>query len=507
MFNMEVIERFLPFVSAEYKTKEYHLLGLDRYAKSLVKSSVASFLAFFVLLWLIKTYVNLSDYWLFFVLMFFSQLLHVVTPLFYIYCRRRHINPYFSIRALNVSAFFHGISWASPLFFLSDHSDHSDHSVLITTITVFAMATCCLSVVYAAYSRIDFYCFQMPAVFLLTMSFPNTPLQDLVIAGALLFLTTAYLHQHIFSIVSNELISQVELKKATEKLEENLTTIKDKHNALVSTQQQLVQAEKMSGLGILVAGVAHEINNPTHFTYLASQNVKKSVSHLKEFLFQMADDNSDDAMMGELSQYFDGILDQMSLIESGTIRLKNTVDSLQRFSRLDQERYTKVCPDDELALTYGLVYSQYKDKVQFSLNALATNERCYCYPDALHQVFMNLMVNACHAILDKRIPHAANGRLSIETDVVQMDCRLWWQAKFVDNGVGMDQAVINAVFQPFFTTKEVGKGTGLGLSVSYGVIQKHYGHIIVDSALGEGSTFTIRIPFVQSLAEFAELKQ
>ncbi|HEX4869897.1 MAG TPA: 7TM diverse intracellular signaling domain-containing protein [Moraxellaceae bacterium] len=281
----------------------------------------------------------------------------------------------------------------------------------------------------------------------------------------------------------------------TQDLLATLRTVSEKHEAMVAMQQQLVQAEKMSSLGTLVAGVAHEINNPANFTRLAADNVGRDVQRLREFLLGLSDGDSDPALIAELNERFARIEAQLALVHDGADRLALIVRDLQSFSRVGDSEAQVAAPDDGLEATLNLVRAQYGDRIAISLTRANPDARGPCHPAALNQVFMNLAVNACQAILEKAARADARerpaGRLHIAT---RLDAHGDWIAEFHDDGVGMDAATQGRIFEPFFTTKEVGTGTGLGLSVSYGIVRRHGGDIQVSSAPGEGSRFVVRLP-------------
>lgn len=281
----------------------------------------------------------------------------------------------------------------------------------------------------------------------------------------------------------------------TQDLLVSLRTVNEKHEALVATQEQLVQAEKMSSLGALVAGVAHEINNPANFTRLAAENVQRDIQRLQEFLKGLSDADSDPELLAEIDGRFARIERQLSLVHDGSYRLTHIVRDLRRFSRLDDAEAQFAAPDEGLEATLNLVRAQYGDRVAIELEREHPEASGLCSPAALNQVFMNLAVNACQAILLKHRDESGRtlplGRLRVRTRL-QADGR--WVAEFEDDGIGMDAATQGRVFEPFFTTKDVGEGTGLGLSVSYGVIRRHGGSISVRSTPGAGSCFRIELP-------------
>ncbi len=277
----------------------------------------------------------------------------------------------------------------------------------------------------------------------------------------------------------------------------SLRAVNEKHAALMAAQQQLVQSEKMSSLGGLVAGVAHEINNPANFTRLAAENLERDILRLQDFLQSLTDENSDPELLAILEQRFKKLDQQLSLIHDGTRRLSMIVGDLRSFSRLDESETQIARPGDGLAATLNLVRAQYGDSISIRLQQDNPEAAGLCYPAALNQVFMNLAVNACHAIAERA---KEEGRTLVPLGTLLVQTRLdgeagdYWLAEFHDDGHGMDEKTRQRIFEPFFTTKDVGSGTGLGLSVSYGIVRKHEGEITVQSTPGQGSCFCIRLP-------------
>lgn len=297
---------------------------------------------------------------------------------------------------------------------------------------------------------------------------------------------------------------EFKVHERTQDLLKSLRAVNEKHEALMEAQQQLVQAEKMSSLGGLVAGVAHEINNPANFTRLAAENLERDILRLQEFLHGLTDDDSDPGLITDLNARFSRLEEQLALVHDGTRRLTHIVSDLRSFSRLDESEAQVARPDEGLAATLNLVRAQYGDHLDIVLQQDTPEAAGFCYPAALNQVFMNLAVNACQAILERarrenRLVSPA-GSLQVHTGLEMRDGRPWWQAVFTDDGTGMDVATQSRIFEPFFTTKDVGSGTGLGLSVSYGIIQKHAGDITLTSTPGIGSRFCVQIPLAPEAA-------
>lgn len=264
------------------------------------------------------------------------------------------------------------------------------------------------------------------------------------------------------------------VRERTEALSQANRTLESAYQELRATEAQLVQSEKMASLGQLVAGIAHELNNPISFVYANTHYLRKALDELKGQFQRREEDLRAEALFRRLEDLLEGC-------RHGAERAKQIVTDLRTFSRLDEAEFKPADLHEGIESTLTLLSHRLKDRI--------TVHREYgeippieCYPGPLNQVFMNLLANAAEAIQGK-------GDIWIQTerdgDEVVISIR--------DNGVGIPEAHSDKLFTPFFTTKEVGRGTGLGLSVTYGIIQKHGGQISVESKVGEGSTFTVRL--------------
>jgi signal transduction histidine kinase len=257
-------------------------------------------------------------------------------------------------------------------------------------------------------------------------------------------------------------------------LNENLEArVEERTEELRRTQAQLVQNEKMVSLGQLVAGVAHELNNPIGFVHANLQLMEGYVGKLL------------DKVPGEDSQVArarDALTKLFRRSREGTQRVKQIVADLRAFSRLDQAEVQRVDLHEGIDRTLSLMETRLKDHM--------TVEKDYgdlpevrCYAGQLNQVFMNVLMNACDAV-------DGHGAIRIKTRPTEGGVCL----EFSDDGPGIPPEIQNRLFEPFFTTKEVGKGTGLGLSLSHGIVQRHGGSIRVESEPGQGATFVIDLP-------------
>ncbi|MGD2086776.1 MAG: two-component regulator propeller domain-containing protein [Candidatus Aminicenantes bacterium] len=270
--------------------------------------------------------------------------------------------------------------------------------------------------------------------------------------------------------------------------------VEERTKELKNIQSQLVQSEKMAGLGLLVAGVAHEINNPSSFVHTSAYNLKKDIEKLKTFLIELAGDDADKEILDAFDEKFNVLFNHLASIKEGTSRISKTVSDLSTFSRLEKEEMKPIKLLEGLKITLNLVKTQYKDKVDFVTDFQSDSE-IEGIAAELNQVFMNLLVNACHAILEKQkiTGEEIMGTLIIKT----MQEKEHAVIRFQDTGVGMSEEVKQKMFDPFFTTRTVGEGIGLGLFISYEIIRKHKGRFEVESMEDKGTTVTIYLPLTE----------
>jgi len=262
-----------------------------------------------------------------------------------------------------------------------------------------------------------------------------------------------------------------EIAKLNETLE---ARVEERTVELRDTQAQLVQAEKMKSLGQLVAGVAHELNNPIGF-------VHANLQLLDEYIDKLIEGQRSESDTGRIQEAIGRLLKRS---REGTERVKKIVQDLRTFSRMDQAEVQVVDLHEEIDRTLALMEPRLKNNIRV-VRDYGDLPRVRCNPGQLNQVFLNLLINACDAI-------GKDGEIHVRTRPAANGVRL----EFGDDGPGIPLEIQSRIFDPFFTTKPVGVGTGLGLSLSHGIIERHGGRISVRSQPGQGATFTIELPLV-----------
>ncbi|MGB8689370.1 MAG: ATP-binding protein, partial [Microcoleus sp.] len=309
-----------------------------------------------------------------------------------------------------------------------------------------------------------------------------------------------------------------ELKTSEAQLREKATQLEVTLSELRSTQTQLIQTEKMSSLGQLVAGVAHEINNPINFIY---GNVIHASDYSSDLLglidlYQQSYPNPTPEIVAKTEDIDICFIqeDLPKLLQSmrvGVERVRNIVLSLRNFSRLDEADMKPVDVHSGIESTLLILQHRLKNNADGSgiqvIKDYGELPKVNCYASGLNQVFMNVLSNAIYAVelgvglhekaakLENPLSQIFEPKIQIRTEVCDKN---FVRICIADNGPGMTEEVRSRIFDPFFTTKAVGQGTGLGLSISYQiVVEKHGGKLMCVSAPGEGAEFIIEIPVKQ----------
>jgi PAS domain S-box-containing protein len=309
------------------------------------------------------------------------------------------------------------------------------------------------------------------------------------------------------------------IRQSEAQLREKATQLEQALHELQETQTQLIQTEKMSSLGLLVAGIAHEINNPVSFIYgniphatQYTQDLLRLVNLYRQYYPNCAPEIQAEEKAIDLNFLSEDLPKLMHSMQMGAERIRQIVLSLRNFSRLDKAASEPV--DVHQGIDNTLLLLQHRLKAKAGLPKIEVIKEygelplVECYAGQLNQVFMNILSNGIDALEERRqnadsslLIHSANGTAEASTPAPQI--RISTQLKddntvlvrIADNGPGMTPQVQQQIFDPFFTTKAVGQGTGLGLSISYQIIvDKHGGQLKCNSTPGEGTEFWLELP-------------
>ncbi len=280
------------------------------------------------------------------------------------------------------------------------------------------------------------------------------------------------------------------VEERTQELQKILQDLKE-------TQGQLIQSEKMSSLGQMVAGIAHEINNPVNFIYGNIQCISEYIQDLFSLVSLYQEQYSDSICVIEerIEQIDLNFINQdlplvLSSMKIGAERIREIILCLRNFSRLDEAEMKEVDIHQGIDNTLLILNHRLEPEIEVIKN-YGNLPLIECYPAQLNQVFLNILNNAIDAILDEKNDKYKNQQIIIHT--LKID-DTYIKIGIKDSGYGISADIQNKLFDPFFTTKAVGKGTGLGLSLCYQIIDKHKGKIEVISELEKGAEFVIILP-------------
>jgi signal transduction histidine kinase len=288
-------------------------------------------------------------------------------------------------------------------------------------------------------------------------------------------------------------------KRAAKKLAEQKEDLARLLDELQDTQSQLVQSEKMASLGTLTAGIAHEINNAINFVYSGIHVLSDKFTEIRPVISHVTELKEDDKnLKGSIKDLIkereeigydeaQGVIDQMiSSIKVGAERTTEIVKGLRIFSRSETEKKTKIDIHNDLDVALLLLNSRHKDSVKINKHFTDNIPAIQGFKGQLSQAFLNIINNSIDSVSEK----GKGGEIDIATSMNGKSV----EVAIKDNGLGMTEEDKLKIFDPFFTTKKVGSGTGLGLAITYGIVERHGGTITVNSKVGEGAEFIIKLP-------------
>lgn len=337
----------------------------------------------------------------------------------------------------------------------------------------------------------------LPVVFISALSETRDKIKAFQ-AGGVDFITKPFQVEEVHARVEIHLT----LKRIKAALEEKNRILEKAFDELKTAQQVLLQSEKMAALGVLVAGIAHEINNPVNFIKSSTVGLEKDIKDLERLLhtheqcektcndstctfklLQMKKDIDYDVLVQEIPELVSNILE-------GVRRTEEIVNSLRSYSRLDSAGSQIINIHDMINSSLSILKTRYKDKVQI-VREFQIIPSVSGLPGKLMQVFINIIGNALDALenMDNN-----ERQIIIKTSSCSQNGSSWARIDIEDNGPGIPDALLSRIFDPFFTTKEVGKGTGLGLSITIGIVKEHQGTIKVENRENGGATFSLLLP-------------
>ncbi len=293
------------------------------------------------------------------------------------------------------------------------------------------------------------------------------------------------------------------VERRTEKINAQMLELQAANQTIADTQAKLLQSEKLASLGQLSAGIAHEINNPIAFIHSNVKSLSEYVDVYQSLLklFQSSRDVDQEELAALMTKIAE--LEEEEDIEfinedinsllgdtiDGALRVKEIVKGLQEFSHINGDEKTACDINSCLESTLKIVKNDFKNRCEV-VSDFDEIPLVHANQGEINQVLLNLLVNAGHAV-------EIGGHVQLKTRVIEGYVVISIQ----DDGYGIEQENLDKIFDPFFTTKEVGVGTGLGLSISYGIIKDHGGTITVNSEIGQGTTFEIRLPAIEMILQ------
>lgn len=297
-------------------------------------------------------------------------------------------------------------------------------------------------------------------------------------------------------IREQNVVLELKVNERTHELNQSLEDLKQ-------AQSQLVDSEKMASLGQLTAGIAHEINNPINFVTSNINPLKRDVEMILDVMNTIENVSQSDASVEEKKKQIDDYKEEIDFdylvmeirhlikgIYEGASRTAEIVKGLKIFSRLDEDDLKRADINEGLESTLVIANNLIGNNTKI-IKEYGELPLVECYAGKLNQVFLNIISNAAYAV-DKKFGDNEGGEIKVSTSIIDNNVEI----SIADNGIGMNEQTMKKIFEPFFTTKDVGEGTGLGMSIAYNTIKKHNGQIVVNSEVGKGTEFILKIPAI-----------
>lgn len=351
---------------------------------------------------------------------------------------------------------------------------------------------------------------KIPIIFMTALSDVENKVKGLQL-GAVDYITKPIQVEEVLARVNVHLAlrnMQLKLQNEVTQRSQAQAQLQETLNELQQAQTQLIQSEKMSSLGQLVAGVAHEINNPVNFIYgnlshahAYTQDLLKLIQIYQQYYPKSVPEVEIELEAIDLNFLTQDLPKVLKSMQLGADRIREIVLSLRVFSRLDEAEMKEVDIHEGIDSTLMILGHRLKNQSCRDIQIIKKSDNLpliECYAGQLNQVFMNIITNAIDAI-DDAIKHQKifTPCITINTELIDNQVAI----RIADNGLGIPELVKQRIFDPFFTTKAIGIGTGMGLAISYQIVKhRHHGSLSCVSHPGEGTEFIIVIPLKQNLA-------
>lgn len=391
----------------------------------------------------------------------------------------------YDIKNQNYGFIFYPLNWDRSTFYLGIGSIKQDSQAMLRTIRITFFTTLTLTALFLLFTIYVSINLLFKPVNQLIEGLKAFDSSDQLVQVSTQSQTEIGLLASAFNDMSYRIY------KTRDDLKKKIKELENSNKELKEAQSKLVHSAKMTSLGQLVAGVAHELNNPIGFIYSNTKHLKDYSEKLIEII-ELAETNPQQFQAKKQEFDFEYIKQDLPKLikscEDGAQRTRDIVLGLRNFSRLEEAQLKEIDVRDALDTTLELLKGEIKNRIQVH-RQYEPVPKIHCYASQINQVLMNILSNAVQAI-------KGTGTIWITTLPLRpgVDQIGRVQISVQDSGEGIETELLEKIFEPFFTTKGVGQGTGLGLSISYGIIQNHGGEIQVRSQKGVGTEFLIIIP-------------